>query len=190
MCFKKGKVIIISAPSGSGKTTITRFLLTQNLNLHFSVSVCSREKRSNEVDGVDYHFIGLKEFKKRLKNNELLEWEEVYKDSFYGTLREDVISKLDSGKNIIFDIDVKGALSLKRFFKHQCFTIYIDVPKQVIERRLRNRKTESEKDIVSRLLKVKKEKMFMPQFDNVVVNIDLDESKKEVLFSVKEFLKK
>ena len=190
MCFKKGKVIIISAPSGSGKTTITRFLLSQNLNLHFSVSACSREKRPNELDGVDYHFIGLKEFKKRLKNNELLEWEEVYKDSFYGTLREDVISKLDSGKNIIFDIDVKGALSLKRFFKHQCFTIYIDAPKQVIERRLRNRKTESEKDIVSRLLKVKKEKMFMPQFDNVVVNIDLDESKKEVLFSVKEFLKK
>ena len=105
-------------------------------------------------------------------------------------MREDVISKLDSGKNIIFDIDVKGALSLKRFFKHQCFTIYIDAPKQVIEKRLRNRKTESEKDIVSRLLKVKKEKMFMPQFDNVVVNIDLDESKKEVLFSVKEFLKK
>ena len=190
MCFKKGKVIIISAPSGSGKTTITRFLLSQNLNLHFSVSACSREKRFNEVDGVDYHFIGLNEFKERLKKNEFLEWEEVYKDSYYGTLRKDVLSKLDSGKNIIFDIDVKGALALKRIFKHQCFTIYIDVPEHIIERRLRHRKTEDEKDIVKRLIKVKQEKIFMPQFDNVVVNIDFDKLKTKILLSVKEFLKK
>jgi len=190
MCFKKGKVIIIAAPSGSGKTTITRFLLSQNLNLQFSVSACSREKRSNELDGVDYHFIGLNEFKERIKKNEFLEWEEVYKDSFYGTLREDVISKLDSGTNIIFDIDVKGALTLKRIFKHQSLTVYIDVPEQIIERRLRDRKTEDEKDIVNRLIKLKEEKMFMPQFDKVIVNIDLDKLKTKILLSVKEFLKK
>ena len=190
MCFKKGKVIIISAPSGSGKTTITRFLLSQNLNLHFSVSACSRKKRPNELDGVDYHFIGLNEFKERLKKNEFLEWEEVYKDSFYGTLREDVISKLDSGKNIIFDIDVKGALSLKRIFKHESLTVYIDVPEKIIERRLRDRKTEAERDIVNRLIKVKEEKRLMPQFDRIVVNIDLEKLKTEILLSVKEFLKK
>ena len=110
--------------------------------------------------------------------------------TFYGTLREDVISKLDSGKNIIFDIDVKGALSLKRIFKHESLTVYIDVPEKIIERRLRDRKTEAEKDIVNRLIKVKEEKRLMSQFDSIVVNIDLEKLKTEILLSVKEFLEK
>lgn len=189
MCFKKGKVLIISAPSGSGKTTITKFLLSQNLNLVFSVSACSRKKRKNEVDGEDYYFLDTKDFKKKIQNGEFLEWEEVYKNTFYGTLKKDVESKLKSGKNVIFDIDVRGALSLKKIFKKDSFSIYIDVPFNIIEKRLRDRKTEDEQDILKRLKKIKHEKESKSKFDTIIMNIDLKKSKKEAIESVKEYLK-
>ncbi len=188
MCFKKGKVIIISAPSGSGKTTITKFLLSQNLNLVFSVSACSRKKRKNEVDGVDYYFLTNKEFKNRIQNKDFLEWEEVYKNLFYGTLKNEVEANIKSGKNVIFDIDVKGALSLKEFFKKDSLAIYIDVPSNIIEKRLRGRKTENEQSIKKRLKKIKQEGVYKNKFDSVILNIDLQKSKKEIAEIVKEYL--
>jgi len=188
MCFKKGRVIIISAPSGSGKTTITKFLLSQNLNLVFSVSACSRKKRKNEIDGVDYHFLTNKEFKQRIQNKDFLEWEEVYRNSFYGTLKNEVAANIKSGRNVIFDIDVKGALSLKEFFKKDSLAIYIDVPSNIIEKRLRDRKTETEKSINKRLKKIKQEGVYKNKFDSIILNIDLQKSKKEVAAIVKEYL--
>lgn len=188
MCFKKGKVLIISAPSGSGKTTITKFLLSQNLNLVFSVSACSRKKRKNEIDGVDYHFLTNKEFKQRIQNKDFLEWEEVYRNSFYGTLKNEVAANIKSGRNVIFDIDVKGALSLKEFFKKDSLAIYIDVPSNIIEKRLRDRKTETEKSINKRLKKIKQEGVYKNKFDSIILNIDLQKSKKEVAAIVKEYL--
>ena len=188
MYFKKGKVLIISAPSGSGKTTIAKFLLSQNLNLVFSVSACSRKKRKNEIDGVDYYFLKSKEFKKRIKNGDFLEWEEVYENAFYGTLRKDVEDKLNSGKNVIFDIDVQGALTLKEVFKKDSLSIYIDVPVNIIENRLRDRETESEQDIFKRLKKIKAERMYKNKFDAIIMNIDLKKSKKEIAKRIKEFL--
>ena len=125
MCSKKGKVLIISAPSGAGKTTITKFLISKNLNLFFSVSACNRKKRANETDGVDYIFLDTKEFKDKIKNNDFLEWEEVYKNKFYGTLKKNVIKKIALGENIILDIDVRGAMNLKKIFKEQSLSIYI-----------------------------------------------------------------
>ena len=188
MCFKKGRVIIISAPSGSGKTTITKFLLSQNLNLVFSVSACSRKKRKNEIDGVDYHFLTNKEFKQRIQNKDFLEWEEVYRNSFYGTLKNEVAANIKSGRNVIFDIDVKGALSLKEFFKKDSLAIYIDVPSNIIEKRLRDRKTETEKSINKRLKKIKQEGVYKNKFDSIILNIDLQKSKKEIAAIVKEYL--
>tara|TARA_B100001758_G_C18406354_1_gene612379 strand:- start:1022 stop:1597 length:576 start_codon:yes stop_codon:yes gene_type:complete len=188
MYFKKGKVLIISAPSGSGKTTIAKFLLSQNLNLVFSVSACSRKKRKNEIDGLDYYFLESQEFKKRIQNGDFLEWEEVYENAFYGTLRKDVEDKLHSGKNVIFDIDVKGALTLKEIFKKDSLSLYIDVPVNIIENRLRNRGTESEQNISKRLRKIKEEKVYKKNFDAIIMNIDLIKSKKEIAKRVKEFL--
>jgi len=188
MYFKKGKALIISAPSGSGKTTITKFLLSQNLNLVFSVSACSRKKRENEVDGVDYYFLDKNDFQKRIQKGDFLEWEEVYKNAFYGTLKNDVEGKLNSGKNVIFDIDVKGAIALKKFFKKDALAIYLDVPFEMIEKRLRNRKTEKEKQIVIRLEKIKKEEGYKNRFDTIIFNKNLDKSKQKVLERVREYL--
>jgi len=188
MCFNKGKVIIISAPSGSGKTTIAKFLTTQNLNLFFSISACSRKKRENELDGKDYHFLKIEDFKKRIKRGDFLEWEEVYKNRFYGTLKKNVYDKLGAGKNVIFDVDVKGAISLKNFFNRDALSIYIDVPIDIIEQRLRNRKTEREQDILIRLAKIKEEINYKNEFDLIIINTDLEKTKKEIISRIKEYL--
>ena len=188
MYFRPGKVLIISAPSGSGKTTITKFLLSQNLNLVFSVSACSRKKRKNEVDGIDYYFLEIKEFKKRIQKGDFLEWEEVYKNSFYGTLKKDVETKLKSGKNVIFDVDVQGALTLKKVFKKDSFAIYLDVPVNMIETRLKERKTESDQDVFKRLSKIKEEEVHKNKFDAILMNIDLNKTKQETIVIVKEYL--
>lgn len=189
MYFKKGKVLIISAPSGSGKTTITKFLISQDFNFVFSVSACTRKKRKNELDGVDYYFLNINEFKKKIKNGDFLEWEEVYENSFYGTLKKDIEDKLNSGKNVIFDIDIQGALSLKKFFKKDAFSIYIDAPYNIIKKRLRNRKTESDQDILKRLSKIKEEGGYKNKFDAIINNMDLKQSKKEIKAIVTEYLK-
>ncbi len=189
MYFKRGKVIIISAPSGSGKTTITKFLLAQDLNLHFSVSATSRRKREHERNGVDYYFLDINRFKKGIQDEDFLEWEEVYQNTFYGTLKNEVQSMIQSGKNIIFDIDVKGAITLKNFFKKNAFSIYIDVPFKTIEKRLRNRGTEKEQEILKRIQKIKKEQVYKNKFDAIMINLDLDKLKKDILIEVKDYLK-
>ena len=189
MYFKTGKLLIISAPSGSGKTTLAKFLLSQNLNLVFSVSACSRKKRKNEIDGVDYYFLEKSEFEQKIQQGDFLEWEEVYENTFYGTLKNDVENKLNSGKNIIFDIDVKGALSLKKIFKKQALAIYIDVPFEIIEQRLRSRKTEKEKEIRNRLEKIKEESVYKNKFDTIILNKNLEKSKQQILEKASKYLK-
>jgi len=186
---KKGKLIIVSGPSGSGKSTIVRYLLKQKLNLVFSVSACSRSKREYEIDGKDYFFLEVTDFKKKIEANEFLEWEEVYKNSFYGTLKKEVLNKMKMGYNIIFDIDVIGAKSLKKIFDDQALLIYIQAPSiNAISKRLNLRNTENSKQIFTRLSKAKYEDKEKSFFDYILVNSDLDEAKKNAIIKVKEFL--
>ena len=186
---KKGKLIIVSGPSGSGKSTIVRYLLKQKLNLVFSVSACSRSKREHEIDGKDYFFLDVTDFKKKIEANEFLEWEEVYKNSFYGTLKNEVLSQIEMGYNIIFDIDVIGAKSLKKIFDDQALLIYIQAPSiNAISKRLNLRNTENSKQIFTRLSKAKYEDKEKSFFDYILVNSDLDEAKKNAIIKVKEFL--
>ena len=186
---KKGKLIIISGPSGSGKTTIVKYLLTCNLNLFFSVSACSRKKRKNEQDGIDYYFLSIDAFKQKIKADEFLEWEEVYEDNFYGTLKSEVINKINLGCNLIFDVDVIGAKSLKNLFMDQAFSIYIQAPSiKLINQRLVSRKTESDSQILFRVDKAKYEEKQKVFFDYILINNKLSITKKNALQRVKDFL--
>lgn len=187
----EGKCIILCAPSGAGKTSITKFLLQQDLGLEFSISACNREAREGEVDGVDYHFLSTKGFKNRIENEEFVEWEEVYKDNYYGTLKTEVNRIWNSGKNVIFDVDVEGGLSLTKYFGEKALAIFIKPPSfKALEERLRGRGTESEEKIQKRLAKADKEMSYAKWFDFVIVNDDLNKAQKEVLTLVKSFLKK
>lgn len=187
----EGKCIILCAPSGAGKTSITKFLLGQDLGLEFSISACTREKREDEIDGIDYYFISLEGFKNRIENDEFVEWEEVYDESFYGTLSTEIRRIWNKGNNVIFDVDVEGGLSLSKHFGEKALAIFIKPPSmQVLEERLRNRATETEDRIQGRLTKAEKELEYAKWFDTVIVNDDLDEAKQEVYRIVKSFLKK
>ncbi len=174
----KGKLIVFSAPSGSGKTTIVKHLLgIKDLNLEFSISATSREKRGNEVDGKDYYYLSLKEFKNNIKNDAFLEWEEVYRDNFYGTLKTEVERIWALGKNVIFDIDVSGGLRIKRKFPEQTLAIFVKPPSiDELKIRLKNRKTETEEKISMRVAKASAELATAPLFDVIVVNDDLDKA--------------
>lgn len=181
MSKETGKLIVFSAPSGSGKTTIVHHLLEQdNLNLDFSISATSREKRGQEVDGKDYYFISPEKFKKHIKQDDFVEWEEVYKDNFYGTLRSEVERIWSEGKHAIFDIDVVGGLRVKEQFPERTLAIFVKAPSlKVMEERLRSRKTETEEKIQQRLSKAEKELSFAEQFDVILVNDDLDKAVNE-----------
>lgn len=186
----EGKCIILCAPSGAGKTSITKYLLDQNLGLEFSISACNREKRGSEVNGIDYHFLSTEEFKNRIDNNEFVEWEEVYNDNFYGTLKAEISRIWDSGKNVIFDVDVEGGLSLTKHFGEKALAIFIKPPSVgVLEKRLRQRGTEDEERIQKRLAKAEKELGYAKWFDTIIINDDLEKAQKEVLTIVKSFLK-
>jgi guanylate kinase len=186
-----GKCIILCAPSGAGKTSITKYLLAQNLDLEFSISACTREKRQNEIDGVDYYFLSTEDFKTRIENEEFVEWEEVYKGNYYGTLKTEISRIWDSGKNVIFDVDVEGGLSLTKNFREKALAIFIQPPSiKTLENRLRNRGTEDEAKIQKRLEKAEKELSYSKWFDTVIVNEDLEAAQKEALEIVKSFLKK
>jgi guanylate kinase len=178
---KGGKLIIFSAPSGSGKTTIVRHLLKQpELNLAFSVSATSRPLRGEEKDGVNYYFISVEDFKKHIKNDDFLEWEEVYRDSFYGTLKSEVERLWGEGKNVIFDIDVVGGLRIKKKFPEQTLAIFVKPPSvDELKIRLKKRSTESEDKINMRVAKASVELATAPQFDEVIKNYDLDVALKE-----------
>jgi len=186
----KGKLIVFSAPSGAGKTTIVRQLLKQKeLNLEFSISATSRQKRDNETDGKDYYFLDAQAFKNRIKNDEFLEWEEVYRDNFYGTLKTEVKRIWAQGKNVIFDIDVSGGLRIKRKFPDQTIAIFVKPPSiDELKIRLKKRKTESEDKINMRIAKASAELATAPLFDVIVVNDNLDKALTESYNLVSNFL--
>jgi len=178
---KGGKLIVFSAPSGSGKTTIVRHLLKQpELNLEFSISAASRSPRGEEQNGVDYYFISTEEFKKHIKHGDFLEWEEVYRDNFYGTLKSEVERIWAAGKNVIFDIDVVGGLRIKKKFPERTLAVFVKPPSvDELKIRLKKRKTESEEKINMRIAKASIEMATAPQFDYIIVNDDLDKALKE-----------
>lgn len=188
--MKGGKLIVFSAPSGSGKTTIVQYLLKQkDLNLSFSVSATSREARQNEKDGKDYYFINLKEFKQHINNSDFLEWEEVYRDNFYGTLKSEVDRIWALGKNVIFDIDVAGGLRIKKKYPQQTLAVFVKPPSiDELKIRLKKRKTESEERINMRIAKASVELATAPQFDFIIENNDLDTALIEAKKLVSKFI--
>lgn len=188
--MKQGKAIIFSAPSGSGKTSLVKHLIQTIPNLGFSISACTRDKRGrHEVHGKDYYFLSQEEFKAHIDNDDFIEWEEVYSGNFYGTLKEEIQRIWDSGKAVIFDVDVKGGLALKKYFGEQALAIFVKVPDlKVLEARLNDRGTESEESLSRRLFKAEFEAQFEPQFDVTVVNDDFKVSSAEAENLVKEFL--
>ncbi len=188
---KTGKCIIFSAPSGAGKTTIVKYLLAHNSNLEFSISACSRYPRRNEEDGVDYKFFSLTDFTNKIKNNEFIEWEEVYKDNYYGTLKSEIQRIWNAGKTVIFDVDVIGGLNLKKQFKDQALAIFVQAPSiEELEKRLRFRSTETEEKIAIRIEKAKEEMIKASEFDIILVNENLEIACKDAIDLVENFLTK
>ncbi len=190
--MEKGKLIVFSAPSGSGKTTIVRHLLgLPELNLDFSISATSREARGEEVHGTDYYFISLEEFKTHIKAHDFLEWEEVYRDNFYGTLNSEIERIWSQGKNVIFDIDVAGGLRIKSKYPQETLAVFVKPPSiDELKIRLKKRSTESDDKINMRIAKASVELATAPQFDKIIKNYDLDVAKKEAYELVKDFIKK
>ena len=168
-----GKLIVISAPSGAGKTSIVHNLLKNTPELSFSVSACSREKRESEIDGTDYHFVGIEAFKQKIKEGAFLEWEEVYHNQYYGTLKSELERIWDKGKTVIFDVDVIGGLNIKKQFPSECLSIFIMPPSiEVLRKRLSGRGSESEESLGKRLGKAKEEIANNHKFDVVILNDD------------------
>ena len=187
-----GKLLVFSAPSGSGKTTIVRHLLAQeDLNLEFSISCATREPRGEEVDGKDYYFITWEEFKKHIKAEEFVEWEEVYTNNYYGTLKSEVERIWAKGKNVIFDIDVSGGLRIKHKFPQETLAVFVKPPSvDELKRRLKERSTESDEKINMRIAKAHVELATAPQFDKIIKNYDLDIAKEDAYQLVKDFISK
>ena len=184
------KLLIFSAPSGSGKSTIINWLMQHpDLHLAFSISCTSRAPRGTEQNGVEYFFLTPEEFRERIANNEFLEYEEVYKDRFYGTLKQQVENQLQKGENVVFDLDVKGGCNIKRFYGDRALSIFIQPPSiDALRQRLVGRATDAPEVIEDRLARASYELTFAPQFDRVEVNDDLDKAKAETLAIVREFL--
>lgn len=188
--MNRGKAIIFSAPSGSGKTTIVRHLLNNCDFLEFSISATTRTKRTNrEIDGKDYYFISQEEFKIKIKNNEFIEWEEVYDGNYYGTLKSEIMRLWEKEKHVIFDVDVKGGLKLKKYFKDRALAIFVMVKDlDVLEKRLRHRNTDSEESILRRLSKSELEMTFENDFDKTVISDKLETTLKESEVLVNDFV--
>lgn len=186
-----GKAIIFSAPSGSGKTTIVKHLLQKNPDLGFSISASTRDKRGRtEQNGKDYYFLPPDEFKKKIDNNEFVEWEEVYEGNFYGTLKSEIERVWRDGKNVIFDVDVKGGLNLKKYFGDKALAIFVKVPSvDVLKERLHDRGTETPESLSRRLFKAQFEMGFSDKFDVVLVNEHLERSLAEAQRLYDEFKK-
>ena len=183
------KLLIFTAPSGAGKTTVTRHLLKTFDSLAFSVSATTREARDYEEDGVHYYFLSKKEFKKKIKKKAFVEWEEVYEDQLYGTLKSEVERLWGEGKHILFDIDVEGAKSIKKVYGAQALAVFIMPPsKEVLVERLKNRDTEDKKSLKKRIKKATKELKYANKFDTILVNDKLDVALKEAEDLVKSFI--
>ena len=185
-----GKCIIFSAPSGAGKTTIVRYLLSRSeLQLDFSVSATSRRPREGEKDGVDYYFLTREQFQEKIRNGEFIEWEEVYEGTFYGTLKKEIERIWARGCHVVFDVDVKGGLNLKKKFGSQALLIFVMPPSiEELERRLRLRSTDDEKVIRERVKKAEEELKYAPQFDVRLVNDSLEKTLKEAYAIVAQFI--
>lgn len=184
-----GKLIIFSAPSGSGKSTIINYLLTQHLNLAFSISATSRAPRGTEQHGVEYFFMTPDEFRRRIAAGDFLEYEEVYPDRFYGTLKEQVERQLADGQNVVFDVDVVGGCNIKQFYGERALSVFIQPPSvEELRKRLVGRGTDAPEVIESRIAKAEYELSFAPKFDTVIVNDDLETAKAEALKVIQDFL--
>ncbi|MEP1034924.1 guanylate kinase [Ekhidna sp.] len=185
----EGKAIIFSAPSGAGKTTIVHSLLDRIPSLRFSISATTRPKRSTEIDGRDYYFLSLNDFKSKIDSEELLEWEEVYTDTYYGTLKSEVERIWADGNHVIFDVDVKGGKHLKEILEDQAISIFVKVKgKEILRERLQMRNTESEEVLNMRIDKASEEMKEEVHFDQVVLNENLDEAINKAEFIVKSFI--
>ena len=185
----QGKLIIFSAPSGSGKSTIVRHLLRRDVPLEFSVSATNRAPRGREENGVDYYFLSTEEFKSKIDSDEFLEWEEVYRDRYYGTLRSEVDRIWANGKQVVFDIDVEGGLNLKKQFGERALSVFIKVPSlDVLKERLMARNTEDQEDLNMRLDKAKSEMAYAKYFDLVIVNDDLEIAQEQAYQKVMDFI--
>jgi len=190
-CDMKGKMLIVSAPSGSGKSTIVQWLMREHpeLKLYFSISCTSRAPRGSEQDGVEYFFLTPDAFKEKIQNNEFLEYEEVYTDRFYGTLKQQVENQRNQGQNVVFDVDVKGGVNIKKYYGDEALSLFIQPPSvEELRRRLVGRATDTPEAIEQRLAKAEYELAFASQFDRVIVNDDLETAKQEALQVVKAFL--
>ncbi len=184
-----GKLVIVSAPSGAGKTTLVKHLLQQNLNLEFSISATSREARHNETHAKDYYFLTEKEFRSKIDDEHFLEWEEVYSGKFYGTLKSEIDRISDKGGNVIFDVDVVGGLNIKKQYSDKALAIFIQPPSvEELENRLRSRATDAEEVIQSRVDKAAHELTYAKDFDVVIVNDDLEKASNEIISVVSNFL--
>ena len=184
-----GKLFIFSAPSGSGKTTIVKHLLKRDFNLEFSISATSRPKRKNEVDGKDYYFLSTEDFKEKIANNEFLEWEEVYEGCYYGTLKTEVERIRNNGKNVIFDVDVAGGVNIKKYYKDEALSIFIQPPSiQELEKRLRGRNTDNEEVITKRVEKFNYELTFAEKFDKIIINDKLEDAFFEAESTLSQFI--
>lgn len=184
-----GKLIIFSAPSGSGKSTIINYLLTQHLNLAFSISATSRPPRGTEQNGVEYFFLSPEEFKQRIANDEFLEYEEVYTDRFYGTLKAQVEKQLAAGQNVIFDVDVVGGCNIKKFYGDRALSVFIQPPSlEELRKRLTGRGTDAPEVIESRLAKATFELSYAEKFDVVIVNDNLEKAQAEALKTIRDFI--
>lgn len=184
------KLIIFSAPSGSGKTTIVHHLVSlEDLKLEFSVSACTRKKRAGEIDGKDYYFLSVDHFRMKIDENEFIEWEEVYKNLYYGTLKSELERIWDNGKNVVFDVDVMGGLNLKRQFGKKALSVFVMPPSiEELQKRLEARGTDTPDKIKGRMAKATFEMKYADKFDQILVNDDLDNALKEAEHLVRKFL--
>ncbi len=183
------KLIVISAPSGAGKTSIVHFLLKQIEALSFSVSACSRARRKNETDGIDYHFLAVEEFQQKIKKGDFLEWEEVYKNQYYGTLKSELKRIWREGKTIIFDVDVVGGVNIKKQYSSECLSIFIMPPSlAVLEERLQKRGSESADSLQKRVTKAKGEIARSGEFDKVILNDDFVKACREAMEVIQKFI--
>ena len=187
----RGRLIIFSAPSGSGKSTIVQWLMKEHpeLKLYFSISCTSRAPRGTEQNGVEYFFLTPEEFRTKIQNDEFLEYEEVYQDRFYGTLKAQVERQREAGQNVVFDVDVKGGVNIKKYYGDEALSLFIQPPSvEELRRRLVGRATDTPEAIEQRLAKAEYEMTFAPQFDSIVINDNLEEAKEQTLELISSFL--
>ena len=184
-----GKAIIFSAPSGAGKTSIVHSLLKNNLNLEFSISACTRSKRTNEIHGKDYYFVSVNEFKKKINAAEFIEWEEVYKNNYYGTLKNEIHRIWRNNNHVIFDVDVEGGINLKNYFQDKSLSIFISPPSiEELKNRLILRESEKLNDLENRINKAKKEMEYQTNFDKVILNDILEKACDNANKLIQDFL--